>query len=171
MNATQPATPVAEALYVATSPYEVAADFFKSKNWRVTSVHNLEELNGHLAILKQQKERKVPLVVLFGHLQELETPTEEINARALVARIAAEAGEIRGLIPLAPISSENNDLFNWSAEERQKIGLEKLRIIGFGSEPERPLRTFAANKQEGAFSDLVMSLGLTTPLQKERGRG
>lgn len=161
--------PVAEALYVATSPYNGAEDLFRSKNWKVTNVHNLEELGKHLATLKQQTERKIPLVVLFGHLQELESPPEGINARTLIADIAAAAGQIRGLIPFAPLSGENIDLFNWKVEERKTVGLDKLPIIGFGSEPDKPLRVFAGGKQEGAYSDLAIALGLTTPRSKEAG--
>lgn len=172
MNATQPTTaPVVRALYVATDPLGTATNFFESKNWRVTNVHNLQELDTHLVTLKQQEVEKLPLVVLFGHLDELVDHPKGLNAHKVVERIAKEAGEIIGLIPFAPTSSPNADLFNWTVEERQKIGLEKLQIIGFGSEPERPLRAFAANKQEGAYSDLAIVLGLTSPQHKERGRG
>lgn len=172
MNATQTVTaPVAEALYVSTSPANVAVEFFTSKQWKITTVHNLQELNEHLPKLKQPGERKLPLVVLFGRLDELDQPPEGLNARALVARIAAEAGEIRGLIPLAPISSHNAELFDWSTEEKQQLGLGKLQIISFGSDRDRPLRVFAGMKQEGAYSDLALILGLTTPPRKEGGRG
>lgn len=161
--------PVVEALYVATSPYGDAVKFFESKNWMVHQLHTAEELYARLSTLKQQGERKIPLVVLFGHLQEVENSPEGVNTRRdLVARIAADAGEIRALIPFAPISSDNAAFLTWTTEERRGIGLESLRIIGFGSEPGWPTRTFALGKAEGAYLDLVMALGPTTPTHKER---
>lgn len=174
MNAApQSATaPVVEALYVATNPYDDAVKFFESKNWIVHQVYTVEELKVRLSTLRQQGERKIPLVILFGHLQELENPPEGINTRrALVARIAADTGEIRALIPFAPISSDNAAFLTWTTEERKGIGLESLRIIGFGSDPERPTRTVALGKAEGAYLDLAQALGLTSPQHKERGRG